>query len=400
MQKEKQQSIIKYKLIFTVLVILIYMFGREIPLYMTDIMAYRDKGLDTSGMLMQAISGDIYMCSIFALGITPYMISSIIVQIVSAFRSNEQKAKIAPSQMTKLSLASMLIIAIVQAALQSRSLQFTVTGQMMVSAQIIATLEMVTGAVIIVWLSSANRRYGIGGQSPLILLNVLDSIKTILDEHSAMQLILPFLIAFVVMVVTIIFENTEMRIPVQRISIHNIYADRNYLAIKLHPIGVMPAMFSTAVFVLPQMVVGLLSWVWPENSSIIWWQDNMVLDKPLGIAMYVLVLYILTIGFSRVFLNPKEITEQYLKSGDSLQDIHAGVETRKYLSRAITCISFISATAMSVCLTIPMALQAMGYMEATLTTVPTMSMMLTGVWCNIYREYRAVRDLEAYKPFI
>ena len=43
MQKEKQQSIIKYKLIFTVLVILIYMFGREIPLYMTDIMAYRGK---------------------------------------------------------------------------------------------------------------------------------------------------------------------------------------------------------------------------------------------------------------------------------------------------------------------------------------------------------------------
>ena len=126
----------------------------------------------------------------------------------------------------------------------------------------------------------------------------------------------------------------------------------------------------------------------------------MSLEEPLGIVVYVLVLYILTMGFSRIFLNPKEITEQYLKSGDSLQDIHAGNDTRRYLARSINRISFLSATAMSVCLTIPMSLQALGFMDQSLTTLPTMAMMLTGVWSNLYREYRAIRDLEAYKPFI
>ena len=71
-----------------------------------------------------------------------------------------------------------------------------------------------------------------------------------------------------------IMENTEFRIPVQRISIHNIYADKNYMAIKLNPIGVMPAMFSAAAFMIPTLIITALTWAFPENTSILWWQSS------------------------------------------------------------------------------------------------------------------------------
>ena len=126
----------------------------------------------------------------------------------------------------------------------------------------------------------------------------------------------------------------------------------------------------------------------------------MSLIKPLGIVTYIVILYILSIGFSRVFINPSNITEQYLKSGDSIVNLHAGKETKKYLSRTINRISFISATLMTVCLVIPIILNVYGYVDGGLVMFPSLSMMLTGLWCSLYREFKAIRDLEAYRPFI
>lgn len=396
----KNDSIIKYKLIYTILILFGYMIGKCLPLYMIDLSAYTGGSMDAEALLMQSISGDIYQCSLFALGISPYMISSVLVQLISTFRSSDSKARVSPKKMNRMSLTFTLVIAVIQAVVRVQDLQFRVEGDILAVARIVAAFEMVAGVMIILWLSSRNKQYGIGGQSALIFVNVVDGIIATLQGHKIQNLVLSLGVSFVVMVVMIIMENAEKRIPVQRISIHNIYADKNYLAIKLNPIGVMPAMFSTAFFMVPQLIITGLVWLFPEQSDILWWQENMTLSKPLGIAVYIFILYCLTIGFSRVFVNPREITEQFLKSGDSILNLHAGRDTRKYLSRVINRISFLSATVMSLCLGVPMILQLVWGGDSTLVTLPSSTMMLTGIWCNLYREIVAIKDLEAYKPFI
>lgn len=396
----KNDSIIKYKLIYTILILLAYMIGKCLPLYMIDLSAYTNGSMDAEALLMQSISGDIYQCSLFALGISPYMISSVLVQLISTFRSSDSKARVSPKKTNRMSLTFTLVIAIIQAVVRVQDLQFRVEGDMLAMARIVAAFEMVAGVMIILWLSSRNKQFGIGGQSALIFINVVDGIIATLQGHKIQNLVLSLGVSFVVMVIMIIMENAEKRIPVQRISIHNIYADKNYLAIKLNPIGVMPAMFSTAFFMVPQLIITGLVWLFPEQPDILWWQENMTLSKPLGIAVYIFILYCLTIGFSRVFVNPREITEQFLKSGDSILNLHAGRDTRKYLSRVINRISFFSATVMSLCLGVPMILQLVWGGDSTLVTLPSSTMMLTGIWCNLYREIVAIKDLEAYKPFI
>lgn len=399
-EQNKQDAILKYKLIYSALIMLVYMVGRGIPLYMIDTAMYIHKVVDAEALLTQTISGDVYRCSIFALGISPYMISNMLVQIISAFRSQETKAKISQARMNRLSLRIMIVIAIVQAVVGVQQLQFRAMGQMLVWVKVVASIEMVAGAMVIVYLSMRNKRYGIGGQSALIIINIVDGLLTTLRGHSLQKLAIPLLMSFVVMVIMLFMENAELRIPVQRISIHNIYSDKNYLAIKLNPIGVMPAMFSMAVFMLPQLVVALLTFIMPNNTGVLWWQENLTLSKPLGIGVYIAVLYVLTIGFSRVFVNPKELTEQFLKSGDSIQNLHAGRDTKRYLSVVITALGVLSATVMSTCLGVPMLLQLSGNMESAFVTLPSSVMMMTGVWCNLFSEAKAVRDLEAYKPFI
>ena len=400
MQFGRKDSILKYKLLYTALVLFIYLLGKNLPLYGIDLSAYANQTLDTATLLIQAISGDVYRRSVFALGISPYMMASILVQMVVAFRSADAKARISPKKKNYIMLELTLIFALFQAVLQVRNLSFAVTGQRLMLAQAVSVVEMIAGAMIILWLSEQNKKYGVGGQTALIFVNILEGIVAILTKGSMESLVIPLLISLIVIMLMVILENAEKRIPVQRISIHNIYADKNYLAIKLNPIGVMPVMFSTAFFMLPQLLVTGLAWLFPGQETIIWWQENLILTKPLGVIVYIVILYALTIGFSRVFLNPTETTEQFLKSGDSLAGIHAGRDTKRYLSRNITKISLFSATALSLCLSVPMVMQLNGYMDNSLSALPTSIMMLTGIWSNLYREVLSIRDMDAYEPFI
>lgn len=397
---EKKKSLLKSKLLYTCIIILVYLVGKGLPLYMIDFAAYMEREVDAEALLVQTISGDINQCSLFALGVSPYMIASIAVQILFVFKSAEAKKRISPIQRNKLVLKIMLLLSIVMSVVQVQELQFTATGDMLIWAKIVAAVEMVTGSFFILFLVSKIAKYGVGGQTALIFMNIVDGIIVTLRGHDVKQLTVPLVISLVVLVVMLIMENTEKRIPLQRISIHNIYADKNYLAIKLNPIGVMPAMFSTAFFMLPQLAVTLLGWIFPENANIIWLQENVTLTKPFGIGVYAVVLFCLTVGFSRVMINPKEITDSFLKSGDSIQDLHAGRDTKRYLSGVITRLGLLSATVMSVCLCVPLLLQLSGELESAFVTLPSSIMMLTGVWCNLSREVAALRDLEAYKPFI
>ena len=399
MQK-KNIYIVREKIIYTLLILLVYMIGKNLPLYQVDFSAHMRDSIDAEALLMQTISGDIHQCSIFALGISPYMISSILVNLLTAFRSADAKSKTSQKSMNHITLLFMVVIALLQAKMRVGELQFLVEGYELVLARFIAVLELVTGAMLILWLCGRNKQYGIGGQSALIFVNVIDGIRVTIKTQDMTCLVLPITIAMVVMMVMVFMENSEVRIPVQRISIHNIYADKNYLAVKLNPIGVMPAMFSTAFFMIPQIILSVIGWFVPENPTILWCQENMSLNKPLGVAVYAIILYTLTIGFSRLFLHPDDLTEQYLKSGDSLVGVHAGKDTKKYLSRVITNTSLFSAFVMSVCLVGPMLLQLTGMIDSSFTSLPSSIMILTGVWCNLYSEIIAVKGFESYKSFI
>lgn len=399
-EKKQKEHLLRYKLLYTAIILLVYLVGKSLPLYGIDLSAYIQKEINAEALLLQTVTGDILQCSIFALGISPIMLASIFVQVGYSLGKSESRAKSSPKKRQHITLGLTLVLAIVQALAQVGSLQFKAVGQELLFVKIVAVFEMIAGVMIIMWLITRNKTYGIGGQTALIFMNVLEGIIATVKGHDLKELLIPIIVSILVIIVMLIMENSEKRIPVQRISIHNIYADKNYMAIKLNPIGVMPAMFSTAFFMLPQLLIAFFAWIMPKNSTVLWWQENMSLAKPVGIVTYVVILYILTIGFSRVFLNPKEITEQYLKSGDSIVNLHAGKDTKKYLSRTINRLSFLGATVMSICLVIPLVLQMTGSMETTLSALPSSVMMLTGLWCSLYREGVAIRNLEAYEPFI
>ena len=378
------------------------MLGRRIPLYGINTSVYAVMSMNAEELLMQTIGGDAHQYSVFAIGISPYLLSTFFVNIIMACKNSDSKAKTSPSKINKISLALTITLTVVQALIHVKELKFEPVGNanIFLFVKIVAILEMVTGVMIIVWLVDRNKRYGIGGQTVLIYINILEGILSTVSGHGSQSLAVPMFVSVVIMEIVVIMENTEKRIPVQRVSIHNIYADKNYLAIKLNPIGMIPLMFSTAFFMLPQMILFLLAFLFPNHSEIMWLQENITLTRPMGIVVYIGCLYLLTISFSLIFISPGDITEQFLKSGDSILDLQAGADTKRYLTGTICRMGFFSATIMSICVGIPLFLQWQGNIDGNLAMLPTSSMMMTGIWCNLYREYVTIQNYDAYQSLL
>lgn len=391
-----EKNILFQRILFTVLILMVYLTGRNLPLYGIDFTAFQGEVMDVEQLFRQTIGGDLYQRSLFALGIAPYMTASILVQMSSAFKSSEQKKCMSRIKKNRTAVELMLLFAIIQAILRTQKLEYAVDGNWVFFAQIINTIELVAGAFFILWLCDKNTRFGVGGQTILILVNIIDGIRNTLSAATVETAFLPVIFGLVAVVLTLLMEFTGKRIGVQRISIHNTYADKSFLEIKTNPIGIMPVMFSMAFYMIPQYFISAQILLFGEDEILLWWKSQLVVTKPIGIVFYILVLYLLTFLFSRIMLNPGELTEQMQKNGDSLVLLHPGKETKRYLSGVITRHALFGATVMSACMAVPFVLSYQGKIDPLLMMLPASFMMLSGMACNIGQEIRATKHSDSY----
>lgn len=401
MARSKEKSVVALKLIYTLGIVIVYLIGRNVPLYGVDYAAYQDIVIDTQTIFSQAINGDLSRYSIFSLGFSAYICASMLGQLFRSGRRGNGKSKTSAKRSNQKILFLTLVIGVVQSILRSMELIYKVRNEDLLVTLVVVIVEMIAGMFLLLWLSDRNQKYGIGGRSALIFINVIDGLlATLRTIEDYQELVVPLIISGIVLIIVLIMENTEKRMPLQRISIHNVHADKNYLAIKLNPVGIMPIMFATAAFMIPRFFVSMLASIFQDNAVVFWLNDNMSLTRPLGIGVYVFILFFLTISFAMIMISPGELTEKFLKSGDSLRDIRAGKMTKRYLTFSVLAISILSSLVMSICVGLPMVLQIRGGMSQTLSVIPSSLMILTGIWSSLYQEFVALRKYDSYKSFI
>lgn len=394
--KKHSDALLFQKLIYALLVILLYAIGRSIPLYGVDIQELRAEIYGADQFLLHSIGGDKMQYSLFALGISPYITSSMAVTLINACRSPESRAKTSQKKLQRIILMGTVIAIVIMSYIKVVQLPFIYDGKSLLFARFVAFLQLFTGGVLIVRMISRNQKYGIGGQSLIIFINVIEQMVTSFVRTSWRDVPIFVGVCCLVMFVMVLLENIEIRCPIQRISIHNVHAEKNYLAIKLNPVGVMPIMFASAVYSVPRLIVGFLSAMNPNSSYLTWILRETTLSRPVGIATYVVIIYLLTIGYGFITISPDNISEQLLKGGDSLEDIRAGKETKRYLGRKLLIAGLTGATIMSLFIIAPMMFGNIdsGY-QTGLATIPA-AMIVTGLWCNIYREIQAVNAYDSY----
>lgn len=399
-KEERQKKLLPQKLGYTMVVLFVYMFCRRITLYGADLNYYIDRTLDAGGMLEQTIGSDIRTISVFAMGITPYMISTMIMMIVSAVMRANAKSRISMKKVNKATLYGTLAVALIQAALFINDMHYAVAPEKWVLANIASGTELVAGAMLIYWLIAQNKKFGIGQQSALILVNIQESFMKMTVGHSLSELRLPIILGAVGMLIMTVMENTEYRVPMRRISIHNIYSDKNYQAFKLNPIGPLPVMFAIALFSLTQMLMKLLAALLRGVVSLDAAAEALSFTNPVGIGVMVFFVYVLNLVFSLITINPSEMAENFLKSGDYISNLRSGADTKRYLMRVVFVLSFFSSTVLGACIAIPMVLQMYGLIDPSVVMLPTSMTLLVGLYVNVYREIDTLRSFDSYKTFL
>lgn len=400
MKKKAKEHILLYKILYSLMIMLVYMIGRNIPLYGVDVEAYRDVDINAQSIIIQAVSGDMKNCSIFILGLWPYMLASMLIVLVVAIATLDKTRRISPKKVNIWTVTLMLIIGMLQAYERVQNYIYKVDGTALIQAKVIAFVELIAGMLIVVYLGDRATKYGICGKTSVFLVNIVDGMMTMLVGQPFRKLWLIIVIGIIEIAVMLVLENTEKRIAVQRVSIHNIHADKDYIAYKMNPVGVTPMMFASAAFILPQSVFGLLNKLFPENGTIEWIYHRMNLTSVLGVWVYIAIIVILTIAFSFIMLTPGKTAEDLLKSGDSILGVYAGRETKRYLQGCVLSFSLISSVVIGICVGIPLFLQFGGYINSKLAMFPCSIMMFTGIWISFGREAEVYRNMDRYEPFI
>lgn len=400
MKKKAKEHILLYKILYSLMIMLVYMIGRNIPLYGVDVEAYRDVDINAQSIIIQAVSGDMKNCSIFILGLWPYMLASMLIVLVVAIATLDKTRRISPKKVNIWTVTLMLIIGMLQAYERVQNYIYKVDGTALIQAKVIAFVELIAGMLIVVYLGDRATKYGICGKTSVFLVNIVDGMMTMLVGQPFRKLWLIIVIGIIEIAVMLVLENTEKRIAVQRVSIHNIHADKDYIAYKMNPVGVTPMMFASAAFILPQSVFGLLNKMFPENGTIEWIYHRMNLTSVLGVWVYIAIIVILTIAFSFIMLTPGKTAEDLLKSGDSILGVYAGRETKRYLQGCVLSFSLISSVVIGICVGVPLFLQFGGYINSKLAMFPCSIMMFTGIWISFGREAEVYRNMDRYEPFI
>ncbi len=374
---------LKEKLIFTFLMLILFRFGIHLPLYGVNNEFFSNLASQNNilGFLDLFSGGALGKVSIFALGIGPYITSSIIMQLMAVIIPALEKLQKEDGEAGRRKLSQYTrIFTVVLAAFQAMIFMGFMAHTNAITAgvnhtmfYISSVLTLTAGSVLVMWLSELITEKGIGnGGSLIIFCGILSGIP--LYSSRTAQMIagqpslgwnLMFLLAifFVTMIFIVIMQEAIRKViivnPKRQVG-NKVYGGVNtFIPFKLNPGGVMPIIFAVAILLFPSTVLGIIGQAkLPEG-----WIQNMVVTlnhvfNPSGAtyyAIYFVMIVALTFFYASIMPNmqPKEIADNLKKYGSSIPGVKPGRPTAEALDKILTKTTFIGAMGLGIIALVP-----------------------------------------------
>ncbi len=414
---------LRKKILITLLLLFIYRIGCWIPC-----VGFSTSIVDTSGSsfgffeLMNLVSGGaLSNCSILALGVSPYITASIVVQLLTvAIPALERAAKSGEDGRRKINLytrITALILAIAQAVgivvAYSGNLDTNLGGfpTWLIGAGVVITL--VAGAMFTVWIGERITDLGIGnGTSLLIFVGILSSagqsifqvIQFATQDVNYIWYILLFIVAVIAIFALIVFiDGGERRVNVQyakQIKGRRMYGGQsNYIPIKVNATGVMPIIFANALLTFPQLVISIF---WP---NVTWYSDWLGTNSWLYIVLTALLILVFAFFYSKITFDPNDISKRIQQQGGFIPGIRAGKPTADYLGKISGRITLFGAIFLAIIALVPsLAFKAIGGATAASVLINAFSttglMIVVSVALELEKQLSAQMFMRNHKGFL
>lgn len=419
---------VRTKILITIALLFVYRLGCWIPIPGINPNAFSSSTTDGLLGLLNGITGSaLQNGALFAIGITPYINASIILQLLTVAiprlqewqkQGDEGRKKITlTTRIITLVLATAQAIAVtVSYARADGALSADVFGPMnqVWLIAIFVVILMIMGSAFTMWLGERITDYGIGnGISLLIFVGIIASAglaivakfqEAINGSDTAIWELIGFLIMVIAVFMLIVFVDlAERRVPVQyakQIKGRKQYGGQSsVIPIKLNASGVMPIIFSTALITFPQMMAQLVA---PTSSFYVWWSNNL----GAGTWAYSLIVALLILFFSyfyaQIEFNPEDISRNIQQYGGFINGIRPGKPTTEYLSRISKRLTLFGAIFLAFIALVPSVIFAIVLDDASLVNAfsATGMLIVVSVALEFNKQLQSQLMMKQYKGFL
>jgi preprotein translocase subunit SecY len=361
---------LRKKLLFTLGIVVVFRMGAHIPVpgvnfsaVQACVSASQKSSSNLLGLVNLFSGGALLQITIFALGIMPYITSSIILQLLTVviprLDALKKEGQAGQTKITQYTRYLTIALAILQATgiVATASSGALFSGVNCDTSQIVPrqgifdiavmVITMTAGTVVIMWLGELITDRGIGnGMSILIFTSVAAQFPSSLWSIKTSKGLATF--AFVIimglaMVALVVFvEQAQRRIPVQyakRMIGRRAYGGTStYIPLKVNQAGVIPVIFASSLLYIPGLVVTLSGSTAPWA---VWITTNLTKsDKPLYALLYFVLIVFFAFFYVAISFNPEEVADNMKKYGGFIPGIRAGRPTAEYLNYVLTRITW------------------------------------------------------------
>ena len=357
-------SDLRNRIFFTIFILCIYRLGTYVPIAgidpnsLADIMSSSQKGL--LGMFNVFSGGAVQRMAIFALGIMPYISASIIVQLLTGtsdyFKNLKEQGEIGRKKITQITRYGTVLIATLQGYGVAVGLENA--GGLVLSPgvyfKLMTTISLVAGTTFLMWLGEQITSRGIGnGISLIIFSGIVAEIPRALASTFELGrtgalspiMIISIFILIIATVMFIVFMERAMRkilvnYPKRQMG-NKIYGgESSYLPLKINTAGVIPAIFASALLLLP---ITFSNFGASDSEFFINFSSLFSQGKPLYMLLYAFGIIFFAFFYTSIVFNPKETAENLRKYGGYIPGIRPGDRTADYIENILTKLTTIGA---------------------------------------------------------
>ena len=355
---------LKSRIFFTIFILIVYRLGTYVPLAgidpqaLTQVMGDSQKGL--LGMFNVFSGGAVTRMAIFALGIMPYISASIIIQLLTGvsdyFKNLKEQGEVGRKQITQLTRYGTVFIAVLQGYGVSVGLENA--GSLVLdpgtSFRIMTTISLVAGTTFLMWLGEQITLRGVGnGISLIIFSGIVAEIPRALASTfelgrtgalSATLIVIIFILIIFTVLFIVFFERAMRKILInypKRQMGNKVYGgESSHLPLKINTAGVIPAIFASALLLLP---VTLSNFGFSDSETFLSISSMFTQGQPLYMLLYASGIIFFAFFYTSIVFNPKETAENLRKYGGYIPGIRPGERSAEYIDTILTRLTTIGA---------------------------------------------------------
>lgn len=423
---------IRQRLFFTFLMLIVVRLGSELPTpgvdptYIQNFFASQTG--DAFNFFDAFTGGSFTQMSVFALSITPYITSSIIVQLLTIaipkLEELQKEGEEGRKKMTAITRYLTVALALIESA--AMAIGFGRQGLLVefnfVNAAVVI-MTLTAGSTLLMWIGERITEKGVGnGISIVLLINILSRIPqdfvTLYSQfmsgkslaNAALAAVIILLILLVVIVFVIILQDAVRKIPVQYsqkvVGRKTIGGQSTNIPLKVNTAGVIPVIFASSLMQFPIVIASFLGKGDGDSigSEILRglnsnnWCDPSNLQYSWGLIVYILLTVFFAYFYTSITFNPMEIANNMKKSGGFILGIRPGKPTVEYLTKILNYIIFIGACGLVIVQIIPFFFN--GVFGANVSFGGTSMIIIVGVVLETIKKVESMMLVRNYKGFL